>query len=968
MKRHTRHAGPPGRAATLLLVLVAALLGFAGIWMLLAAEDASGAATTAATTAASEPSAGVSATTAGEGERHGSAREELVESLTGATTLDAATGGAQAAHGEVIAEPPGNEVVFTGRVVDAAGRGLGGASVWHYPTPAQRTALGLPPWARREGVDWDELNSVQTDRDGHFTLVTRDGVPDRPKASRGFARTTAQTPLLVVAAPAARILVETLVAYEGVDLDVGELVVPAASWIEGRVVDELGAPVAGAEISAFEQSYGPSRPENHDLARWLMTTKSAADGRFRLDSLWPGEATYLVTRDGFTPLFVPLVLPESDGLDAGDLRLSRGGAIRGQVIDADGAPLEGVSVVGRVTEMHAPLSGLDTVYAETHMLIWTSGYRPSKAVTDAHGAFALTGLDRDGYVVLFTLDGYEPARLRGVAVGTGLPPQVLQREATALVEVVDYETGERVAGVTATGRRRIGKTPGDWDWPVAVLVGAEAAAAAGESGPSDGLVLLRHIGPAFNDVVVSAEGYASDGFVVKGVPAPETTRRTVRLRRESSLSGRVVDLGGHGVPDATVLLTAPPTLRVGQKGREVVTDEDGRYTLAGLREGSWVLGVSADGFLPAEEREVGIAHSKARELDDLVLRRGGAITGTVLDEHGVAVVGFFVTATPGDPDHVQRVRARTDATGRFEMPGLEAGSWTLTAASGCEAAVELLVGGEVDVTLHQRPPSSVRGRVVDAAGEPIAGAKVLLHDGSEPFRFDDNAIVTDALGAFELIGGAGEYVVEARTDTGRTETPAFMLEWGEQRLVDLAFSALSLEGVVRDAMTGVALEGISVWTSGAGSARTTNAAGRFRFDGLSAGEYTLSGGNADYVRGTVGPVVLAADSVAPEVVLELQRGARVHGEVHDLGGKTLVAGLRVVVSQQQGSRNGNGTMLKQGAYSVSPLAAGRYWVGVWRSGLSFGGLEQEPPLAEQEIEIGVGEERRLDFDIDDPDG
>src|SRR4026209_1900481 len=64
-----------------------------------------------------------------------------------------------------------------------------------------------------------------------------------------------------------------------------------------------------------------------------------------------------------------------------------------------------------------------------------------------------------------------------------------------------------------------------------------------------------------------------------------------------TIAGTVKDAQGLAVPGATVSLEN----RLSQVSQDTITDESGRYTLATTASGTYVLGVSLEGFTPAQQ-------------------------------------------------------------------------------------------------------------------------------------------------------------------------------------------------------------------------------------------------------------------------------------------------------------------------------------------------------------------------------
>ena len=134
---------------------------------------------------------------------------------------------------------------------------------------------------------------------------------------------------------------ETQIAVrEGAEPDPVELILPALSSVEGRVVGPTGEPLAGAGIR-LTVVRGMDAPE----------TRSDGDGLFRLDRLPAKTPLELgIERPEASPDLVRGVRLPIAGLDAGesrvlgDLRLGAGGVIAGRVLGEEQQPLVGASV------------------------------------------------------------------------------------------------------------------------------------------------------------------------------------------------------------------------------------------------------------------------------------------------------------------------------------------------------------------------------------------------------------------------------------------------------------------------------------------------------------------------------------------------------------------------------------------------------------------------------------------------
>jgi hypothetical protein len=123
-----------------------------------------------------------------------------------------------------------------------------------------------------------------------------------------------------------------------------EIVLREGLSIAGSVVDERGAPVAGAELTAGETGAAAAR-----------TTRSGADGSFRLSGLESGPVELSARASGFVPARRNVELGDTPiaGLE---VMLADGGAVHGRLLGI-GAAEPGRLEIAAFTAEHGTVSG-----------------------------------------------------------------------------------------------------------------------------------------------------------------------------------------------------------------------------------------------------------------------------------------------------------------------------------------------------------------------------------------------------------------------------------------------------------------------------------------------------------------------------------------------------------------------------------------------------------------------------------
>lgn len=242
------------------------------------------------------------------------------------------------------------------------------------------------------------------------------------------------------------------------------------------------------------------------------------------------------------------------------------------------------------------------------------------------------------------------------------------------------------------------------------------------------------------------------------------------------VAGRVVDPAGEPVPGAEVILRsiypgdeAFVIYQDYNPARHTRSDPHGFFQFPGADPRPWAtLEVSAPGFAAASFELGNLSEGHFQEV--FVLQRGGGLRFTVVDPQGevlpearavvvterdVWTLGMYLLMDPTTPDAL--VVSRGD--GLFMIDSLVAGvSSLMVLAPGYRTRivpVDLPPGGKLDLgKLAMEPAQRVKGRVVDAGGDPVAEATVQLQlvagTREAPEYVSGEMQVTDEKGLFEL--------------------------------------------------------------------------------------------------------------------------------------------------------------------------------------------------------------------------
>ena len=223
-----------------------------------------------------------------------------------------------------------------------------------------------------------------------------------------------------------------------------------------------------------------------------------------------------------------------------------------------------------------------------------------------------------------------------------------------------------------------------------------------------------------------------------------------------SISGRIVDEAGNPVSAAAVSCRGPAGLR------STSPDSQGRFSLKGLKEGTYEVVVNASDYSSASVEGV----PAGSEGIEIVLHGTGVVEGRVVRaDTGVAISEFEVACRPSSgpvlgfaPRMLSGSRRFHDAEGQFRLEHVNIGEAIVAArADGWAPAFQTVLVAEGrtsgGIELRLSPGVRVEGQVVSGAGEPIAGAGIYMAAINPELRHQQGLIThSDAGGRFEVAG------------------------------------------------------------------------------------------------------------------------------------------------------------------------------------------------------------------------
>ncbi len=758
-----------------------------------------------------------------------------------------------------------------GRVVDDAQRPLAGVSV---QLRAPHTLL--PPWEEGERTP-PAAGGATTDAEGRFAL---NGVA--PGTQRIALRKSGFAPFdkADLAVPAA-------------DHDLGDLAMSLGVIVEGRVVDHIGRPVAGARISRSSGSTGGMIDLTEAQGAEALAATSAADGSFSIDQLAAGPFHLRVASDEHPSLTASGSTQRAGERIAGfTIQLEEGATIEGRIEGAKDASMENLRVLARPSAASAE----NETQAEAG---WPMARETRRAQVDADGRFVLRGL-KAGQSYRVSARRSTDARWGGGGSVTDArvaraPERALvlrwMNDGTLSFELVDLRTNQPVEMAEVRTRWQ-----GDF--------GTISPGGRARSYPN-GEVRLENLRPAQPTDRLSLRVEA---------PGYEPLERTGL----AIVAGEELALG-------KLALTPAPGVRV-----RVTDARDGkpvgaaRVTLAQLTEPIEAAATGAPGRSVAVQRRVSVTGSGPGDMQfDMDAPRRNART----DEDGKAVLNSI-----GSEPMVLVVRHENFAPACLEVVSSGAG--------GADVDVKLGQGGEVEISAlddAKAPASGVRiehsspsqrhlpgmgfERMVEKTSVTDATGKLVvrhLEPGVHRFR-----VGKGAQGATFVTGSEdGDFASIAMDlgDRGADEAwhEVSVVEGGRATLQLVAPVLGVLEGCVREAGTPLAGATVSLrataqdssmpdWLTPPSAKAKTDGHGRYRLDNVELGAYRISVQHPERAMPSAFDCTLRQRQQDFDLNLDL---AIVEGRVLDQAGKPVAgARVRVEAAGATGAPRGRGMAL-----------------------------------------------------------
>lgn len=729
---------------------------------------------------------------------------------------------------------------LTGLVVDEKGQPIRGAEISLEPSSRD----GSPgAWLRVfESARAEQTTKGVSDGDGRFTVENiSPGFYGVAARCRGFATTTAPARDLKEDAP----------------VDIGRIVLEPGVTVDGKVVDKSGRPIEGAQISAgsrdlrgavFARLLGGGQPD----------AVTGSDGRFSIPDRRRGEKLEIsADREGYASASLTGVT--APPLQPLTITLATSSAIEGRVVDADGKPALGATV-----------------------MIGRQRARGALMMTAMIGTLHASDADEDGR---FRVEDLEPGPVTLRASAPGFKDSRL--------DSLEIPEGKDLTNVTVTltaGASLSGHVMGSDGNPA---IGAEVAPVGDDAGgpgrgpgartqtDGDGYYMLDGLGPGQTSIEATAEG--SPRAVRDIELKPGSNVLDLQFQGGQDVAGRVVDESGQGVPRADVRL---PSSTSPWGGASAVTAEDGSFRLTGVMDGDYQLTASASGYAATAPVPVTVSGQPVAGLE-VRLAAGGVITGSIAGAAPEDLPNMTVLAFRSGMGR-NSLAGTPDASGVYRVEHVAPGDWVVNALLSSPDGSQRTARGTVTLPEGQAEAQldlkfdagfALTGRVV-LGSAAVPGAWVAVQG---PGR-GGAGVQTDMDGRFRVDGlQKGSYTIMVNQfDQGLTHTESVDMQGDKDvllRIPQMKVAGRTLSGADRSPLAGVTVSlqplsgGVALPPFMTRVMATSDDSGRFELDNVPAGAYRFAARKEGYAaRDTSVTVAQDADANNAEILLDVSDG------------------------------------------------------------------------------------------------
>jgi protocatechuate 3,4-dioxygenase beta subunit len=720
-----------------------------------------------------------------------------------------------------------------------------------------------------------------------------------------------------------------------------------AATVAGVVTDEKGQPAGGARVRiqrdpSMRALFRGASPQS---VFGQLTAMTGPDGVFLLRGLPAFKGAILeATKTGFASARkLGMSWKTGEQVKGVTLAMKRGLTATGKVVDQQNVAIAGAQIFAQKRDL-GPGGGRGGF-----AMRFNPQTEKPDGVSGADGTYTVAGLEEGEYAVSVARDGFARKSITSLEVKgpevSKWPPIVLNA-GLAVGGSVKGAQGQPVIGAQIIA---VGETTGR---PLDASTDVEGKFRLA------GLAADRPI-----MLMISADGFAP---VQRNVTPPAEDLAIV-LKSTGTVRGRVEDAGTKNpITDFTISRAGGGfgggmqiQIRNGQVGNgdRSFQSVDGTFELTDVPPGKWTIRASASSYRTADVSGVEVVEGETKEGVVLSLKKGGSLSGRVLDpqkgtgvpnasvtwraQGGGGMGGFGGMMIPGLGGN--NVTA-TDADGKFNFDGLPDGKVTVNASHPdyLEASREVNPDDQPSVDITLGTGGSISGTVVGRDQRtPMGGAQVSLNEEGDSMAFSNDTTKTDGNGNFSFDHlRAARYRLTAQSSAGNTQPKEVILgdNQAQSGVLLTMIAGAQVDGTVSGLPSG-RLGGVRITASAQdyNDSAVTDDDGKFTLKDVPSPSVVRLNASTSFMQGRSTSTTLEVPAGATELPVEIvfTGASSLAGRV-TRGGKPL-GGLFVSAFPEGGGQGQrfSGQTDENGSYSLDGMTDGTYQVSVNGQGANY---------------------------------
>ena len=435
------------------------------------------------------------------------------------------------------------------------------------------------------------------------------------------------------------------------------------------------------------------------------------------------------------------------------------------------------------------------------------------------------------------------------------------------------------------------------------------------------------------------------------VTAPDDTSQiNFTLRFGGSISGTVLDEQGNPITIARVCAIPVNSIMSGRI--YYVVNANGNYNIIGLDSGDYIIEVQAESWIIQQRTEHVTAPDNTGNIN-FTLKKGGSITGRVLDEQGQPIVNAKVYVSTTTKPSYSFYRT-TDDTGNYVINSLSSGTYAVYVNAAGWVSEKQIIKVEVvapndtsNINFTLQRGGSISGKVVDESGNPISNAMVTAYIIEDENLFiSSNFGETDTQGNYiirDLINGKYRIKVKA-SGWADQEYSTYVIVNSPDDTSQINFTLHpggSISGTVSDEqgnpIVNADVNALPVNDNSLWYYSHTDANGKYFITGLESGDYIVYAQSNGWIQQQKeDPVNVTVPQKVENINFTLKKGASISGQVLDDHGQPVVqASVYLTLIQTPSYRYSGSITDDNGNYVIQSIPSGSYEVQVSADGWIF---------------------------------